>query len=88
MNDSDEDLCDGGGEGSPSTSGGSSYRLFGRQSTVHQMMGGGRGILFRCIYGGYTYRLYSALTFRWFRNCVVEYSFRCVSKNGLQVMHN
>ncbi|KAG5533619.1 hypothetical protein RHGRI_027713 [Rhododendron griersonianum] len=42
MDDAEEDLCDGGGEGSPSTSGGSSYRLFGRQTTVHQMMGGGR----------------------------------------------
>lgn len=55
MDDAEEDLCDGGGEGNPSTSGGSSYRLFGRQTTVHQMMGGGRGILrcstcFRCIY--------------------------------------
>ncbi|KAF7131979.1 hypothetical protein RHSIM_Rhsim09G0185100 [Rhododendron simsii] len=42
MDDAEEDLCDGGGEGSPSTSGDSSYRLFGRQTTVHQMMGGGR----------------------------------------------
>lgn len=42
MDDAEEDLCDGGGEGNPSTSGGSSYRLFGRQTTVHQMMGGGR----------------------------------------------
>ncbi|XP_058183045.1 reticulon-like protein B16 [Rhododendron vialii] len=42
MDDASEDLCDGIGEGSPSTSGGSSYRLFGGQTTVHQMMGGGR----------------------------------------------
>ncbi|PSS32490.1 Reticulon-like protein [Actinidia chinensis var. chinensis] len=46
--DNTRDLCneegDGDGRnntcGTSSTSGGSSYRLFGRQSTVHQMMGG------------------------------------------------
>lgn len=30
----------------PSTSTNSSYKLFGRQSTVHQMMGGGKGTIF------------------------------------------
>ncbi|GFY82044.1 reticulon family protein [Actinidia rufa] len=48
--DNTRDLCneesDGDGRnntcGTSSTSGGPSYRLFGRQSTVHQMMGGGK----------------------------------------------
>lgn len=44
MGDTEEDLCnqEGDGDGSPSTSGGSSYRLVGGQTTIHQMMGGGR----------------------------------------------
>jgi len=46
MGDTEEDLCnqEGDGDGSPSTSGGSSYRLVGGQTTIHQMMGGGRDV--------------------------------------------
>lgn len=51
------DICDRDGTASSSAEGGdSSYRLFGRQSTVHQCMGGGLGMKSSSSYNSFVFR--------------------------------